>query len=67
MLPTTTRLQPLQIDLEVTDRKHRRQYPHRPTKQGAQPRAQFAEGKRLGQIVVRAGIESADPVVHRVA
>ena len=32
-----------------------------------QPRDELAKGKRLGQIVVRAGIEPLDAVIDRVA
>jgi hypothetical protein len=48
--------------LEVADAQHDGSFEATSTRECPQPRRQFGERERLGQIVVSAGIQPGDPV-----
>ena len=55
-----------EIDLEVRNPMQRRRQRRRAARQGLEPRYQLADGERLGQVIVRPGLEPAHAVVHGV-
>ena len=56
-----------EIDLEIGNGHHFGLEVTPATGQGADARQQLAEGKGLGEIVVRADVEARDAVVHGIA
>jgi len=60
---------PRQVDLQGSDADDacRGRCAGCPPQQRAQPRHQLAQLERLGQVVVRASLQSRDPVAHRAA
>src|SRR3954466_15830411 len=55
------------VELQVADLEHRRALDRAATGEGAQARQQLGERERLGEIVVRAGVETRHAVLDRVA
>src|SRR5258706_900726 len=66
-LPIAADSLPAGIDLKIADFNYDRAQVCAAPQQCAQPRQQFTELERLRQIVVRAGVQATDAILHRVA
>src|SRR6267143_4250666 len=56
-----------EIQLEIRDPLHRGGNDRPPPLQRGEPGQELAKGEGLGQVIVRARVQPADPVIHRVA